>query len=134
MAEAAPLLSGTLRCSAKQARYRLLPSGMCAVTWNSTKGQLAHTCGFYLPSPHVTVVLFRSSLLCVIGLVPKDGATKRKWDPLEVAPSRKPLLIGAVSVKEMVGLWFFSLLFLVDEVKGLFDFSVLSYCGSKIAC
>lgn len=78
MAEAAPLLSGTLRCLAKQVRYRLLPSGTCAVTWNSMKGQLAHTCGFHWPSPHVTVVLFRSSLLCVIGLVPKDGATKRK--------------------------------------------------------
>lgn len=134
MAEAAPLLSGTLRCSAKQTSYCLLPSGTCAVTWNSRKGQLAHTRGFYLSSPHVAVVLFRSSLLCVIGLVPKDGATERKWDPLEVGPSKKPLLVGAMSLKEMVGFWFFSLLFLVDEVKGLFDFSMLPYCGSKITC
>lgn len=79
------------------------------------------------------MVLFRSSLLCVIGLVPKDGTTERKWNPLEVGPNLKALLVGAVSLKGMVGLWF-SLLFLVDEVKGLFDFSMLPDCGSKITC
>lgn len=79
------------------------------------------------------MVLFRSSLLCVIGLVPKDGTTERKWNPLEVGPNLKALHVGAVSLKGMVGLWF-SLLFLVDEVKGLFDFSMLPDCGSKITC
>lgn len=67
-------------------------------------------------------------------MVPKDGATERKWNPLEVEPNLKALLVGAVSLKGMVGLWFFSLLFLVDEVKGLFDFSMLPDCGSKITC